>query len=434
MPKETGKRKKVVLTIQQKLEILDKLKAGQSGTYIAHEYGIGNSTVTDIKKTGPQLRQFTQKHLPAVFHHKNKDSGPRTMKLGKYQNLDEALFKWQQQHVSSGLPVRGVDLQSAAETLANDLGINDFKASTGWLVRFRKHHLLANKRVCGEITSAAIDVVEPFLNDFWKLVSDEGLLTHQLYNFDETGLFWRALPNNTQASIAIKDAPGRKLDKGRISVLFGANADGTHRVTPVVVGKARRPRVLKDCMDHLPVHYFSSAKAWFTSGIFKDVFHKIIVPSITKHQITELKTTPHNVKALILLDNAPAHPAKEDLVSRDGRIRCMFLPANTTSIIQPMDQGVIQAVKMRYRRHFMQEILCVTLTGEEGDTRAQRTIANLKRYNLKTAIYNLENAWKQVPPSTLANAWNPLLRGHEDMREVFEGFDREVREVKEGPG
>ncbi|XP_050705036.1 tigger transposable element-derived protein 7-like [Eriocheir sinensis] len=166
----------------------------------------------------------------------------------------------------------------------------------------------------------------------------------------------------------------------------------------------------------------------------QDVFHKIIVPSITKHQITELKTTPHNVKALILLDNAPAHPAKEDLVSRDGRIRCMFLPANTTSIIQPMDQGVIQAVKMRYRRHFMQEILCVTLTGEEGDTRAQRTIANLKRYNLKTAIYNLENAWKQVPPSTTANAWNPLLRGHEDMREVFEGFDREVREVKEGPG
>ncbi|MPC37330.1 hypothetical protein E2C01_030804 [Portunus trituberculatus] len=30
--KKTGKRKKVVLTIQQKLDIMDKLKAGQSGT------------------------------------------------------------------------------------------------------------------------------------------------------------------------------------------------------------------------------------------------------------------------------------------------------------------------------------------------------------------------------------------------------------------
>ncbi|MPC55461.1 hypothetical protein E2C01_049397 [Portunus trituberculatus] len=35
VPKETGKKKKkVVLTIQQKLEILDKLKAGQSGTVL----------------------------------------------------------------------------------------------------------------------------------------------------------------------------------------------------------------------------------------------------------------------------------------------------------------------------------------------------------------------------------------------------------------
>ncbi|MPC10680.1 hypothetical protein E2C01_003320 [Portunus trituberculatus] len=51
VPKETGKKKKVVLTIQQKLEILAKLK----GTSIAHKYGIGNATSTDIKKAGPQL-------------------------------------------------------------------------------------------------------------------------------------------------------------------------------------------------------------------------------------------------------------------------------------------------------------------------------------------------------------------------------------------
>ncbi|MPC59592.1 Tigger transposable element-derived protein 2 [Portunus trituberculatus] len=74
---------------------------------VTHEYGIGNATVTDIKKAGPQLRQFTQRHLPAVSHHKKKDSGLRTMKIGKYQKLDEVLFKWHQQHVSFGLPLRG---------------------------------------------------------------------------------------------------------------------------------------------------------------------------------------------------------------------------------------------------------------------------------------------------------------------------------------
>ncbi len=60
VPKETRKRKKVVFTIQQKLELLNKLKAGQTAMSNTHEYDIGNATVTDIRKEGPQLRQFTQ--------------------------------------------------------------------------------------------------------------------------------------------------------------------------------------------------------------------------------------------------------------------------------------------------------------------------------------------------------------------------------------
>ena len=290
---------------------------------------------------------------------------------------------------------------------------------------------MANRKVCDESASATVEYVEPFREEFKKLIDKEGLLPHQLYNFDETGLFWRALPSNTQANTALRNLPGRKLDKSRISVLFGANADGTHRLKPVVVGKSKRLRVLKDIMNSLPVHYYASVKAWFTSEIFKDVFHKHIVPAITNHQIKELRSSPHNVRALILLDNAPAHPAKEDLISRDGRIRCMFLPANTTSVLQPMDQGVIQATKMRYRRLFMNEVLVVVATEEDEveDKRAMRTLENLKRYNLKTAIFNLDQAWRQLPPSALANAWNPLLKGIEEMREVFEGFEAEVQHI-----
>ena len=78
----------------------------------------------------------------------------------------------------------------------------------------------------------------------------------QIYNFDETGLFWRSLPTNTQANIHQQTHKGRKLDKSRISVLVGANADGLHRLKPVVVGKSARPRVLKDCMSDLHVIIF----------------------------------------------------------------------------------------------------------------------------------------------------------------------------------
>lgn len=56
------------------------------------------------------------------------------------------------------------------------------------------------------------------------------------------------------------------------------------------------------------------------------------------------------MKALILLDNCPAHSQVDQLTSDDKKIRCMFLSANTTSLIQPMDQGVIYTAKRLYKK------------------------------------------------------------------------------------
>ena len=71
---------------------------------------------------------------------------------------------------------------------------------------------------------------------------------------DETGVMWRALPRNTQASKEEKKVRGKKVSKERLSVLCGGNATGTHRLKLTVVGKAAKPRALKDIMNRLPVH------------------------------------------------------------------------------------------------------------------------------------------------------------------------------------
>ena len=44
------KRKRVVLSLEHKLSILNRLAKGKKGTKVASEFGIGNSTVTDLKK------------------------------------------------------------------------------------------------------------------------------------------------------------------------------------------------------------------------------------------------------------------------------------------------------------------------------------------------------------------------------------------------
>ena len=56
----------------------------------------------------------------------------------------------------------------------------------------------------------------------------------------------------------------------------------------------------------------------------------------------------HETKAILPFDNCPAHQLA--LVSSSGLIKCVFLPANTTSLIQPQDQGIIADIKKRYKK------------------------------------------------------------------------------------
>ena len=132
------------------------------------------------------------------------------------------------------------------------------------------------------------------------------------------------------------------------------NATGTHKLKPVLIGKSAKPRCFKHVnMDALPVIYKSQRNAWMNSEIFAEWFKKDFVPAVKSHQRSQNIRSP---KALLLIDNCSAHP--DELSSRDGSITCLFLPPNTTSLIQPMDQGVLQAMKNRYKRKLLQKVIC----------------------------------------------------------------------------
>ena len=122
-------------------------------------------------------------------------------------------------------------------------------------------------------------------------------------------------------------------------------------------------------MDNLPVDYTSNKKAWFTGKITKDCFFDQFVPAVQRFQRREKNRRESEATALLLLDNAPAHPSEAILCTPNGKIRTMFLPPNTTSILQPMDQGIINAFKRHYRRLMLEDILIVELEPDEGEDR-----------------------------------------------------------------
>ena len=108
----------------------------------------------------------------------------------------------------------------------------------GWLWRFRNRHGLRDAQLRSEAGGADIAGAEVYRVQLNELIKKEGLLMSQVYKADETGLFWRSLPNNAQASKDEQVIREKKMSKEKILALCCASADGMHCHKLVVVGKS----------------------------------------------------------------------------------------------------------------------------------------------------------------------------------------------------
>lgn len=104
-----------------------------------------------------------------------------------------------------------------------------------------------------------------------------------------------------------------------------------------------------------------------------------------------------------MVDNFSGHGTS--LQSEDGQIRVMFLPPNTTAVIQPMDQNPIKVTKLKYRNSLLSKIVA-------NDNQSVADL--LMSHNIKDAIILLNEAWNSLPDSVLKTAWKPLLNWRDD--------------------
>lgn len=141
------------------------------------------------------------------------------------------------------------------------MGNDNFKASIGWLDKFKKRHEITFKTVQGE--EGAVNVGE--LNDWQTSVLRDELQKYKpkdIFNLDETGLFWKLLPNKTMEFKGERCTAGKK-SKERLTVLVGANMDGSEKLPLLVIGKSAKPRCFKNA--NIPVDYTANKKAWMKS-------------------------------------------------------------------------------------------------------------------------------------------------------------------------
>lgn len=396
------KRKKIVLSIKDKLEALKRLDKGETLQKVADHYGVGRRTVGDWKKRRLELEKWCSSRVTETAFKDRK-----TMKNSDYEKVSEALYIWFTQFRDKGVPISGPILKEKALQFQKEFneGDADFTASVGWLDRWKKRYGIRQLNICGEKLSSNFQEMEQFKKKFQDFVETESLTGDQLFNCDETGLNFKMLPSKSLAARTEAAAPGYKRSKERVTILACSNATANHKMDLAMIGKSKNPRAFKTISKHaLPVKYFNQKSAWMTSEIFKEWFFKEFVPSTEKF----LKDNNLPRKAVLLLDNAPTHPDPDEL--RDGDIKAMFLPPNVTAICQPMDQGVLETLKRNYRRKLLSTVIQEI---EDG----QNLIKKLKSINLKDVAYWVARAWADVGAQTIAKSWHKLLGEDENMAE-----------------
>ena len=86
----------------------------------------------------------------------------------------------------------------------------------------------------GEKRSANAEGAASFPAKLVKVMEDNSLCAGQIYNPDETGLFFKMLSDRTLAmKNDARKAEGYKLAKDRITMLFCINKTGTHKLKPL---------------------------------------------------------------------------------------------------------------------------------------------------------------------------------------------------------
>jgi hypothetical protein len=340
------------------------------------------------QETGHELNQSSiSKILSSKYEYldsldikkdKNKLESKRTS-AGDWLDLEGALFEWQQRMQKNKAVITGEILKNQAGKLWDSLpqyeGKEKPKFSNGWLDGFKKRFKIKEYVQHGEAASADINTPDAItqMEKVRGLAAEYG--PYNTFNMDETSLFWKVTPDRT---LATKAGSGGKKAKDRITLALTVNGDGSEKLETWVIGKSKNPRCFKNINRQLlRVQYRWNKSKWMTGLIMEEYLRWL-----------DNKMIAQGRKILLLLDNFSGHELGVQLVGGlQGLlyVRIEWLPPNTTSHWQPLDQGIIASFKLQYRRQWVSYMLRQYEAGKNPN----KTVTLLK------AVQWTRSSWEQ---------------------------------------
>jgi len=187
----------------------------------------------------------------------------------KFPELEDCIALWHNKCMDNNIPVLDEMIKIKARDYYGPLCNIDpnFKFSNGWLQNFEKRFQLTLRTICGESGSVNKETLDRDRELVRRVTSKYKLC--DIFNLDETALFYRLPPNKTLAS-KLSKLEGINQSKDRLTIAFIVNALGTEFVKPIVIAHHRKPRCFKNVWWHKAFcSYFYNKTAWMTMVIFE---------------------------------------------------------------------------------------------------------------------------------------------------------------------
>lgn len=423
--KQEKKATRKSISLETKMQVIRRLDSGERQSQISAALNLATSTIRTILKNKEKILSSatatTSSSATRITRSRNNI----------IEEMEKRLSIWIDDEIERNMPLSQSIIMEKARRIFNYIQAEasdiseTFVASRGWFNRFKHRNNLHNIKITGEAASGDTKAAAEFPATLKTIIEQGNYPPELVFNVDETGLFWKRMPKRTFLSREEKRAPGFKAAKDRLTLLLGGNASGDFKLKPLLVYHSKNPRAMKGISKStLPVIWESNKKSWITMKIFQDWFTEHFCPSVKRY--CEIKKLEQ--RALLLIDNAPSHPTNLSDLTTCIPVEVVFLPPNTTALIQPMDQGVISNFKAYYLRRTFKQMF------EKTDGEEKQSIREFwKNYNIMNAVANINLSWNEITERSLKGVWKniwPDLSKSEDIGHSVD-MDEIVEEIVE---
>ncbi|XP_026577824.1 tigger transposable element-derived protein 1-like isoform X2 [Pseudonaja textilis] len=408
----SSKKQRKAIDLNLKMKIIKAYEAGKKVTKIAREVGLAHSTISTILKDKVRIRE-------ALKGAAGMNTSITRQRKGLIHEMEKLLILWIEDRIQKRLPVSLLLIQNKARSIFSMLKEQTgeecteiFTASHGWFMRFQQRFHYQKTHPSGDAVRADEEAAKHFLQELDGIIAEGNYFAEQIFRVDETGLYWKRMPERTYIHREAQAMPGCKAFKDRVTLLLGGNVAG-FKLTPFLILKSDHACMFENISnDTLPIYYRFDWKAWMTPVLFEDWFTNCFIPQVKEY--CEHKGIPF--KILLLLDKAPGHPPHPENLHPD--VKVVYLPPNPSALLQPVGMGMISAFKMYY----LHAVFAKALAAVEYDRVTVREF--WKNYNILHCIENIAIAWQDVSGKSMQEFWRKCLKRFVALASNFELFHR----------